>query len=518
MNDFLNNIPSPPWWTWIFLFLFIVAIWDIFIQKRHTIKHNFPVVGHLRYWLESIGPEMRQYFVANNREELPFNRIERGWIYASAKKENNYEGFGSDRDLYAHQHIFVKNRMMGYEVPAGHPNAAEPNFIPCAKVMGQHNNRRKPFRPGSVVNVSAMSFGSLSAAAVEAMNKGVKKAGAYHNTGEGGLSPYHKHGGDIVFHFGTGYFGVRTEDGNFSMEKMKKLVEDNPCIKAIEIKLSQGAKPGKGGVLPGAKITPELAEIRGVEVGKDVLSPATHKAFSNVTELMALIEDIANETGLPVGIKGAIGKLDQWEELADLMVATGKGPDFITVDGGEGGTGAAPPSFADHVSLPWVYGFSSLYRVFLNRHLTERIVFIGSGKLGFPAKAAMAFAMGVDCINVAREAMMSIGCIQAQVCHTNTCPTGIATQSKWLQKGINVPLKSDRLAQYFNTFRKEFLEITHAAGYEHPSQFTMDDVQVNVDDNDLNKSLASTYGYNKAKVPFTGVQQLKDCSYLGGKI
>ncbi|MEP2688952.1 FMN-binding glutamate synthase family protein [Maribacter dokdonensis] len=517
MNDFFNSIPSPPWWTWIFLFLLIVAIYDIFIQKKHTIKHNFPIVGHLRYWLESIGPEMRQYFVANNREELPFNRIERGWIYASAKKENNYEGFGSDRDFYAHQHIFVKNRMMGFVVPEGHPNAIDPYFLPCAKVMGQHNNRRKPFRPSSIVNVSAMSFGSLSAAAVEAMNKGVKKAGAYHNTGEGGLSPYHKHGGDIVFHFGTGYFGVRTPDGNFSMEKMKKLVEDNPCIKAIEIKLSQGAKPGKGGVLPGAKITPELAEIRGVEVGKDVLSPATHKAFSNVTELMALIEDIANETGLPVGIKGAIGKLDQWEELADLMLETGKGPDFITVDGGEGGTGAAPPSFADHVSLPWVYGFSSLYRVFLNRNLTDRIVFIGSGKLGFPAKAAMAFAMGVDCINVAREAMMSIGCIQAQACHNNTCPTGIATQSKWLQKGINIPLKSDRLAQYFSTFRKEFLEITHAAGYEHPSQFTMDDVQVNVDDNDLNRSLASTYGYNKAKVPFTCVQDLKDCSYLGGK-
>ena len=518
MNQFLNSIPSLPWWAWIFLFLFLVAIWDIFIQKRHTIKHNFPIVGHLRYWLESIGPEMRQYFVANNREELPFNRIERGWIYASAKKENNYEGFGSDRDLYAHQHIFIKNRMMAYAVPNGHPNDLEPSFVPCAKIMGLHNNRRKPFRPGSVINVSAMSFGSLSAAAVEAMNKGVRKAGAYHNTGEGGLSPYHKHGGDIIFHFGTGYFGVRTPDGNFSMEKMKKLVEENPNIKAIEIKLSQGAKPGKGGVLPGAKITPELAEIRGVEIGKDVLSPATHKAFSNVQELMVLIEDIANETGLPVGIKGAIGKLDQWEELADLMLKTGKGPDFITVDGGEGGTGAAPPSFADHVSLLWVYGFSSLYRVFLNRNLTDRIVFIGSGKLGFPAKAAMAFAMGADCINVAREAMMSIGCIQAQVCHTNTCPTGIATQSKWLQKGIDVPLKSDRLAQYFNTFKKEFLEITHAAGYEHPSQFTMDDIQVNVDDNDLNRSLASTYGYNKAKVPFTGVQELKDCSYLGGKI
>ena len=518
MNSIVNYIPSLPWWAWFFLFLLLIAIWDIFIQKRHTIKHNFPIVGHLRYWLESIGPEMRQYFVSNNREELPFNRIERGWIYASAKKENNYEGFGTDRDITAHQYIFVKNRMMAFPISSEHPNAVDPSFVPCAKVIGLYNKRKYPFRPSSIVNVSAMSFGSLSAAAVEAMNKGVKKAGAYHNTGEGGLSPYHKHGGDVIFHFGTGYFGVRTPDGNFSMEKMKKLVQNNPSIKAIEIKLSQGAKPGKGGVLPGAKITKELAEIRGVEVGKDVLSPATHKAFSNVAELMNLIESIANETGLPVGIKGAIGKLDQWEELADLMLKTGKGPDFITVDGGEGGTGAAPPSFADHVSLPWIYGFSSLYKMFLDRKLTDRIVFIGSGKLGFPAKAAMAFAMGVDCINVAREAMMSIGCIQAQVCHTNRCPTGIATQSKWLQNGIDIPLKSDRLAQYFKTFRKEFLEITHAAGYEHPCQFTMDDVQVNVDANDLNRSLASIYGYNKAKVPFYGIQKLKDCSYLGGKL
>lgn len=506
-----------PWWVWIIIFLALVAIWDIFIQRKHTIKHNYPIVGHLRYWLESIGPEMRQYFVANNREELPFNRIERGWIYASAKKENNYEGFGTDRDIYAHQYVFIKNSMMAYKVPQGHPNELDPTFIPCAKVMGAFHKRKRPYRPASVINVSAMSFGSLSAAAVEAMNIGVKKCGAYHNTGEGGLSPYHKQGGDVIFHFGTGYFGVRTPDGNFSMEKMKKLVDDNPCIKAIEIKLSQGAKPGKGGVLPGAKITHELAEIRGVEVGKDVLSPATHKAFSSVPELMELIEQIADETGLPVGIKAAIGKLDQWEELANLMLKSGKGPDFITVDGGEGGTGAAPPSFADHVSLPWVYGFSSVYKVFLDRKLTDRIVFIGSGKLGFPAKAAMAFAMGIDCINVAREAMMSIGCIQAQVCHTNRCPTGIATQNKWLQNGINVPLKSDRLAQYFKTFRKEFLEITHASGYEHPCQFTMDDVQVNLDDNELNKSLAYAYGYNKPKVPFNGVQELKDCSYLGGK-
>jgi len=204
---------------------------------------------------------------------------------------------------------------------------------------------------------------------------------------------------------------------DFSMEKMVQFVNDNPFIKAIEIKFSQGAKPGKGGVLPGAKITEEIAKIRGVEVGKDVLSPPNHSAFSNVRELMHFIEDIAENTGLPVGIKAAIGKLNEWEELADLMIESGKGPDFITVDGGEGGTGAAPPSFADHVSLPWVYGFSDLYKVFKKRNLTDRIVFIGSGKLGFPAKAAMAFAMGADCINVAREAMMSIGCIQAQVFH-----------------------------------------------------------------------------------------------------
>ena len=301
------------------------------------------------------------------------------------------------------------------------------------------------------------------------------------------------------------------------MEKMKILVDENPCIKAIEIKLSQGAKPGKGGVLPGAKISPEIAKIRGVEVGKDVLSPATHTAFNSIPELVELIENIANETGVPVGIKGAIGKLDQWEELADLMKKTGQGPDFITIDGGEGGTGAAPPSFADHVSLPWVYGFSSVYRIFKERGITNRIVFIGSGKLGFPAKAAMAFSMGVDCINVAREAMMSMGCIQAQVCHTNRCPSGVATQSKWLQSGINVPLKSDRVAQYFKTFRKELLEITHAAGYEHPCQFTMNDIQVNVDDDYLSSDLEKVYSYQKEKVPFSNMQELYDCIYLGGK-
>jgi glutamate synthase domain-containing protein 2 len=518
MDNFINAITSISWWMWIIIILLIVAIRDIFFQKKHTISHNFPVIGHIRYFLESIGPEIRQYFVANNREELPFNRIERGWIYASAKKENNYEGFGTDRDIYAHQHIFINNAMFPYKIDEKHPNAIDHSFLPCAKVMGAYNKRRKPYRPASVINVSAMSFGSLSAKAIESLNKGVKMAHAYHNTGEGGLSPYHKNGGDVIFHFGTGYFGVRAEDGGFSMEKMVKLVEDNPFIRAIEVKLSQGAKPGKGGVLPGAKITKEIAEIRGVEVGKDVLSPPNHKAFSTVPEMVDFIEAIAEKTGLPVGIKAAIGKLGQWEELADIMIKTGKGPDFITVDGGEGGTGAAPPSFADHVSLPWVYGFSDLYRMFQKKGLSERIVFIGSGKLGFPAKAAMAFAMGADCINVAREAMMSIGCIQAQICHTNRCPSGVATQSKWLQNGIDPTLKSVRLAQYFKTFRKELVEITHAAGYEHPCQFNMDDIDVNVDDHNLSEELSNTYQYHKTEVPFTSMQDLKNCIFLGGQL
>ncbi len=516
MTTFLEFLSSISWWLWIVIVLAIIAFRDI-LQKKHTIQHNYPIVGHIRYLFESIGPEIRQYFVANNREELPFNRIERSWIYASAKKENNYEGFGTDRDIYAHQHIFINNAMMPYEIDNNHPNSIDPSFLPCAKVMGAYNKRKRPYRPASIINISAMSFGSLSAKAVESLNKGVQMSQAYHNTGEGGLSPYHSNGGDVVFHFGTGYFGVRADDGGFSMEKMTQLVEDNPFIRAIEVKLSQGAKPGKGGVLPGKKITPEIAKIRGVEVGKTVLSPPNHKAFSNVPELVDFVESIAEATGLPVGIKAAIGKLDQWEELADIMKTTGKGPDFIAVDGGEGGTGAAPPSFADHVSLPWVYGFGDLYKLFQKKGIADRVVWVASGKLGFPAKAAMAFSMGADCINVAREAMMSIGCIQAQICHTNKCPTGIATQSKWLQNGIDPTLKSVRLAQYFKTFRKELIEITHAAGYEHPCQFNMNDVEVNVDDHNLSKDLSKTYQYQKTEVPFTSMQDLKDCIYLGGQ-
>ncbi|MBC7387622.1 MAG: FMN-binding glutamate synthase family protein [Opitutaceae bacterium] len=516
LNEFFDQIH---WWEIgiIFIgFLVLVAIHDIFVQKRHTIKHNFPVVGHLRYLLEKIGPELRQYIVANNREELPFNRSQRSWIYASSKRENNLSGFGTDQDIYKAGHVFINPTLFPYTAPKDHPNKFDPFFVPCAKVIGLYNKRKKPFRPYSIANISGMSYGSLSAKAVESMNKGALKAGCYQNTGEGALSPYHTYGADVIFHFGTGYFGVRDDKGNFEMSRLVDLTQKHSFIKAIDVKLSQGAKPGKGGILPGIKITPEIAAIRGLTPGKDALSPVTHSVFHNVPTMLDFFEEISDKTGLPVGFKAAVGKLDEWYILADEMVKRGIGPDFITIDGGEGGTGAAPPAFADSVSLPFIFGFTAVYKIFAERGLTNRIVFMASGKLGFPASALMAMSLGADVINVAREAMMSIGCIQAQVCHTNTCPAGVATSNKWLQNGIDPTLKSERLYNYIKTLRKEMLEITHACGYEHPSQMKMTDVEVSMGDNNLTKKLFDVYGYEKTPVIYTSVQDMYDCQYLGG--
>ena len=519
METLTDIITQITWWQVLLAILgvlLILTIQDIFFSKKHTIRHNYPLVGRLRYFLESVGPEIRQYIVASNRDELPFNRGQRSWIYASSKRQNNYEGFGTDKDIFGNGYIFIKPTMFPYRIEKDHPNFTDNNFLPCAKIMGNYNHRKKPFCPYSVINISAMSFGSLSANAITALNKGALKAGCYHNTGEGGLSPYHSHGADVVFHFGTGYFGVRNLEGNFSFEKAEALVSKNPFVKAIEIKLSQGAKPGKGGVLPAAKITKEIARARNVPLGKDVLSPPNHSAFTNIAEMMEFIEKLAGLTGLPVGIKSAVGKLDMWHELADMMVKTGKGPDFITIDGGEGGTGAAPHSFADHVALPLVFAFRNVYKIFLEKQLTERIVFIASGKLGFPANALMAFAMGADLINVAREAMMSIGCIQAMQCHANTCPTGVTTHNKWLQAGLNPELKSERFYNYIKTCRKEMLEITYACGYEHPCQMTMEDVDLSMGDNNSTQSLKVAYGYEKVPVPFSDMKALVECEFLGG--
>jgi glutamate synthase (ferredoxin) len=303
---------------------------------------------------------------------------------------------------------------------------------------------------------------------VAALNKGCEIAGCLHNTGEGGVSPHHQHGGELIWQLGTGYFGCRTADGRFDEKKFQEVVEANR-VRAIEIKLSQGAKPGRGGLLPAAKITKEISAIRGVPMGQDCSSPASHREFHDVDSLLDFVERLAELTGLPVGIKSAVGELDFWRELAAQMAGGSRGVDYVAIDGGEGGTGAAPLTFSDHVALPFKLGFTRVYREFVRAGVHQRVFFMGAGKLGFPELSLLAFALGCDAVYVAREAMLAIGCIQAQRCHTGHCPTGVATQNKWLMRGLDPEYKAARLANYVVALRKELLQLSRACGKTHPS-------------------------------------------------
>jgi glutamate synthase domain-containing protein 2 len=357
-------------------------------------------------------------------------------------------------------------------VEAGHETP-----LPSAKVLGGTRGRTHAFRPASVVNISAMSFGSLSGRAVEALNRGAALAGCLQNTGEGGLSEHHRHGGELVFQIGTAYFGCRDERGRFDMARLKDLVAAAP-VRALEVKLSQGAKPGLGGVLPAAKVSAEIAAVRGVPEGVDCISPSRHAEFSDADSLLDWVELLAGETGLPVGLKSAVGDMGFWQELTELMTTTGRGVDFVTIDGGEGGTGAAPLIFTDSVSLPFQLGFARVYSTFARAGLHEQVTFIGGGKLGLPDNAIVAFALGCDMVNVAREAMLAIGCIQAQKCHTDTCPTGVATQNAWLAHGLDPALKSVRAATYIGTLRRDLRKVAEACGVEHPGLIDTSAVEV----------------------------------------
>lgn len=311
-----------PWGVWLIGLIF-VGLLALFIHDRYfshdNILTNFPIIGHLRYFLIEIGPELRQYIVANNREELPFNREERDWIYRSSRGENNYFGFGTDDQIYGIGYPIIKHATFPFgEVSFAGSIHDKIHTIPCAKILGETHDRPKAWRPSSIVNISAMSFGSLSENAIQALNQGAKMAGCYQNTGEGGLSPHHQQGADVIYQIGTGKFGCRDLDGNFSMEKLLETVS-YPHVRGIEVKLSQGAKPGKGGVLPGRKVTAEIAKIRGVIKGKDCISPNSHREFNDVRSMIKFIEMISHETGLPVGIKSAVGNLSFWNELAAEM-------------------------------------------------------------------------------------------------------------------------------------------------------------------------------------------------------
>jgi len=475
-----------------------LTLWDL-VQTRHAILRNFPIIGHFRYLLEMVGPELRQYIVTSNDEERPFSRDHRSWVYASSKKQNNYFGFGTDNDLENQgNYVIVKHSAF----PLPDPQPGEPDYragdpLPCAKVLGARRGRRRPYRLPSVINIGAMSYGSLSANATRAINEGCALAGATQNTGEGGVAPHHLHGGDLIWQLGTGYFGARTPDGGFSMERLVETTERHPSIRGIEIKLSQGAKPGRGGVLPAAKVTAEIAQIRGIPQGASCISPAGHRAFSDVDGLLDFAESIADATGLPVGIKSAVGQLGFWTELADAMAAGDRGVDWIAIDGGEGGTGAAPLVFSDHVSLPFKVGFTRVYREFAERGVHEDVVWLGSGKLGFPHSAALAMALGCDAIYVAREAMLAIGCIQAQRCHTGHCPTGVATQNPWLMRGLDPTHKAARLANYLQVLRKELGWLSRACGVAHPAQLRPEHFEI-LDEHFGSRRPADVFGYTSA--------------------
>ncbi|TWU35016.1 FMN-binding glutamate synthase family protein [Novipirellula artificiosorum] len=492
------------WWTLIAIgsLLVVIVVYDL-VQRKHAILRNFPIIGHFRYLLEMIGPELRQYIVTGNDEERPFSRDQRRWVYASAKQQNRYFGFGSDNEMETtDNYLILKHDAFPLHLPHVGELGYDPKYeIPCAKILGGYRRRAKAFRPASVVNLSAMSFGSLSGPAVEAINRGCLIAGCLHNSGEGGISRHHLHGADLIWQIGTGYFGCRDAAGKFDLGKLKETVARCP-VRAIEIKLSQGAKAGVGGIVPAAKVTKEVSQIRGVPVGVDCLSPATHSAFDGPDSLLDFVERIAEETGLPVGIKSAVGQTGFWAELARLMASTSRAVDFISIDGGEGGSGAAPLAFSDHVALPFKVGFARVYRMLAEAGVQENIVFVGAAKLGLPDAAMFAFALGCDMIAVAREPMMAIGCIQAQRCHTGHCPTGVATQNRWLMRGLDPTDKAARLANYIVTLRKEIMMLSRTCGVIHPGLITGEHVEI-LNGRYGSSSISELFGYKDNALPGT---------------
>lgn len=478
--------------TIVIIFTVVVLFLYHRLFSKHALISNFGFPAWGRYLIEALGKPFRQYLYSNDREEKPFNRKERSYVYQSAKGVNRNQSFGSDADWESINHFNILQANFPH-VPS--PNLRPKHYLPAAKVIGAE--RERPFLPDSVVNFSAISFGSQGDRATKIMNMGAALSGAYHNTGEGGYTKYHKMGAQTVWQIGSGNFGCRNHDGTMNIDKIVETVKANPEIRMIEIKISQGAKPGKGGILPAAKVNEEIAAIRGIPVGKDCISPPGNPSFTNNQELIDIIEEIAKRTGLPVGIKAAIGQMKEWEEFFQIVAQTGKGPDFFQVDGAEGGTGSAPASYADHMARPLEEGFALVYKawIFSGAPNKKDMFWMASGGLATPAKAIKMFAMGADGICIARPAMFAMGCIQSQHCHKNNCPVGIQTNRFWLKLGLKSGYAAKRVARYVETLRADILDMTHSAGYEHPTQFTMDDVQKNSWVSDKRKSLFEIYGY-----------------------
>lgn len=442
-----------------FTALTLLGTWDL-VQTRHAVLRNYPIAAHLRFLLEEMRPEMRQYFFEDEKNGMPFSRDKRAVVYQRAKHELDKRPFGTQYDVYAEGYEWVRHSLA--------PTRVDPTTL---RVPVGEGSAAKPYSV-SVFNISAMSFGALSANAIRALNAGAAKGGFYHDTGEGGVSPYHReHGGDLVWELGSGYFGARTVDGGFSPERFRETASIDQ-IKMIEVKLSQGAKPGHGGVLPAAKVSAEIAATRGVEVGRDCVSPAAHTAFSTPIELLEFVARLRELSGgKPAGFKLCIGH--PWEFLAicKAMVETGIVPDFIVVDGKEGGTGAAPLEFMDHLGMPLRDGLSFVHNALVGVGLRHRIKIGASGKIISGFDIARAMALGADWCNSARGFMFAVGCIQSQSCHTDLCPTGVATQDKTRMRALYVPDKSERVANFHKSTLGALAELTGAAGLAHPGEF-----------------------------------------------
>lgn len=440
-------------------------------QKKHAILRNYPVIGHLRYFFEQLGEYFRQYFFLGDREEMPFNRATRGWVYRLAKNEGGVLGFGSTYDLHHPGALIFVN--------AGFP-VLEEEQAPTPPLTIGEGYAAKPFTARSIVNISGMSYGALSRPAVLALSKGAAAAGCWMDTGEGGLAPAHLEGGaDIIMQIGTAKYGVRDAEGQLSDERLRELAAHD-AVKAFEIKLSQGAKPGKGGVLPAAKVTAEIARIRGIPEGIDSISPNRHRDIANVNELLDMIVRVRSVTGKPVGIKTAIGGRRFLHELCEAILRRGldTAPDFIAVDGGEGGSGAAPQALADHMALSIDEALPRVVDTLIEFGLRERIRVIAAGKLVTSARAAWALAAGADFVNTARGFMFSLGCVQAMRCHQNTCPTGISTHNAKLQRGLVVEEKYLRVANYARNMNKEIDMIAHACGLTQAREFRREHVRL----------------------------------------
>ncbi|MEM7562165.1 MAG: FMN-binding glutamate synthase family protein [Pseudomonadota bacterium] len=439
----------------------VVYIADV-TQTKQAIRRNYPVVGHFRYFFEHLGEFFRQYFFSMDREELPFNRAERSWVYRAAKHVDTTVAFGSTRDLKpAGTNIFVN---------CAFPTLGEDAVPPGEVTIGPYS--KNPYVTRSLYNISGMSYGALSSAAVTALANGAKKTNCWMNTGEGGVSPYHLAAGcDLVVQIGTAKYGVRDLDGNLSDEKLTELASHDQ-IRMFEIKLSQGAKPGKGGILPGAKVSQEIADIRGIRVGEDSISPNRHPDINSVGDLLDMIERIRSVTGRPVGFKTVVGASAWLDELFEEAKKRGieSAPDFITVDGAEGGTGAAPMPLIDEVGLPLREGLPLMIDKLNHHGLRERVKVIASGKLVHPAKVAWALCMGADFCTSARGFMFSLGCIQALQCNKNTCPTGITTHDKKLQKGLDPANKAVRVSNFQDQIEYEVGIIAHSCGVQEPRQ------------------------------------------------